>query len=242
MVEDGSLFSKKGREGEVELPTAKKGKHDLYVSPGNSLSRKMVEPYGENELDGITLENLWLKASRGDDHCPRFTEFAINDPNYKGLALSKSMENLVVAIKQLMLDDEAGQIFDKKIYTKMKEECAQLLPHLIVLSGGQMRKEGGGRLNAYKVATVDPGLAEAAAKYVYAWLTNGSNLRSILKFLSKGGVFYTAFANEKLTRAYIVAENVKENDFLNLCLHRLCPPDAPRSVDGSTDWGKMKAE
>ena len=103
-----------------------------------------------------------------------------------------------------------------------------------------MRKEGGGRLNAYKVAPVEQGVAEAAAKFVYKWLTTASYLRSMLKFLSKGGVFYTAFANEKLTRAYIVGETVKESDFTALCLHRLSPPEAPRSADGLTDWGKLK--
>ena len=241
MALDGCLFSKKGRDGEPELPVAKKGKMDLYVSPGNSLSRKMVEPYGENELDDISLENLWLKASKGDEHCPRYTEFAItNDLNYKGLALSRSMKNLALAINRLMDAEEAGQIIDGKIYATLKVECAALLPHLTVLSGGQMRKDGGGKLNAYKAASVEPAVAEAAAKYVYEWLTTGSTLRSILKFLSKGGVFYTAFANEKLTRAYIVGENVKQSDFIALCLHRLSSPDASQSADGATDWSKLK--
>ena len=82
MVEDGGLFSKNGRSDEPELPYAKKAKTDLYVSPGNSLSRKMVDPYGENELDAITLANLWQKASTGDEHCPRYIEYAItNDLN-----------------------------------------------------------------------------------------------------------------------------------------------------------------
>ena len=106
-----------------------------------------------------------------------------------------------------------------------------------------MRKDGGGKLNAYKAASVEPAAAEAAAKYVYAWLTTPSDLRSILKFLSKGGVFYTAFANEKLTRAYIVGENVTQGDFTALCLHRLSSPpstDASASADRVTDWTKMK--
>ena len=190
-----------------------------------------------------TLANLWLKATKGDEHCPRYTEFAINDLNYKGLALSKSMKNLALAIGGFMNDDEAGQILDGKIYANVKVECVALLPHLTVLSGGQMRKDGGGRLNAYKAASVDPITAEAASKYVYAWLTTPSDLRSILKFLSKGGVFYTAFANEKLTRAYIVGENVKQSDFIALCLHRLSSPasaDASASADRVADWAKMK--
>ena len=44
---------------------------------------------------------------------------------------------------------EAGQIFDAAIYALLEVECAALLPHVTVLSGGQMRKDGGGKLNAY---------------------------------------------------------------------------------------------
>ena len=203
----------------------------------------MVDPYGENELDEITLANLWLKASKGDEHCPRYTEFAItNDLNYKGLALSRSMKNLALAIKHLMDAEEAGQIIDGQIYASVKAECTELLPHLTVLSGGQMRKDGGGRLNAYKAAPVDPSTAEAAAKKVYEWLKKPSEFRSMLKFLSKGGLFYTAFANDKLCRAYIAGEAVTEKDFIGLCLHRLSPVavDPPDVADTVTNWAKLK--
>ena len=56
---------------------------------------------------------------------------------------------------------------------------------------------------------------------MYEWLHKESTLRFILKFLAKGGVFYIAFANEKLTRDYIVGKKVTEEDFMKLCLHRL---------------------
>ena len=107
-----------------------------------------------------------------------------------------------------------------------------------------MKKEGGGRLNAYKAASVDPDRVKASAKYVSTWLKNDSMLRSMLKFLAKGGLFYTAFANEKLTRAYIVGNNVTEDDFMKLCLHRLSnpePEDEALSADRVTDWAKVKS-
>ena len=65
-----------------------------------------------------------------------------------------------------------------------------------------------------------------------------------MKFLAKGGVFYTAFANDKLNRAYIVGKKVTEEDFMKLCLHRLSnpePADEALSVDRVTDWAKVKA-
>ena len=106
------------------------------------------------------------------------------------------MKNLGLAMKYLTDKKEAGQILDAAIYALLEVEIAALLPHVAVLSGGQMRKEGAGKLNAYKVAPVDAIAAKASAKYVYAWLNAESTLRSILKFLAKGGCFYTTFANE----------------------------------------------
>ena len=241
-MEDGT-FTKNGVE--LSLPLAKKAKTDLFVSPGNCLSRKMLEPYGMNELDKISLANLWAKASKGDDHAPRYTEYAItNDLNFVGLAVSKSMKNLGLAIRHLMDENEAGQIIDGAIYKALKAECEVLEPHVIVLSGGQMKKEGGGRLNAYTAVAVEPMKATTSAKYIYQWMHKESTLRSMLKFLAKGGVFYTAFANEKLTRAYIVGEKVTEEDFMNLCLHRLSNPDPADeavSADRVTDWASVKS-
>ena len=244
MAEDGGLFNKKDRSDEPELPQPKKAKSDLYVSPGNSLSRKMLDPYGMNELDKISLANLWVKASKGDEHVPRYTEYAISDdPNFPALAVSRSMKNLGFSMKHLMDKNEAGQIIDGAIYRLLEAECKALEPHVTVLSGGQMRKDGGGKLNAYKAVSVDPIAAKASAKYIYEWLHRESTLRSILKFLAKGGVFYTAFANEKLTRAYIVGKKVTEEDFMKLCLHRLSnpePEDVSPSADRVTDWARVK--
>ena len=246
MAEDCGLFNKKGRSDEPDLPLSKKSKNDHYVSPGNTLTRKMLDPYGQNELDRITLANLWIKASKGDEHAPRYTEYAVpDDLNYPGLALSKSMKNLASAIKHLMDKDEAGQIIDAKIYTVLEAECALLEPHVTLLSGGQMQREGGGKLNAYKVAPVDPISATLSAKHVYGWLHGDSKLRSMLRFLAKGGLFYTAFCNEKLTRAYLVGNKLSEEAFVKLCVHRLSnseAPDAASSADRIIDWSAVKSQ
>jgi hypothetical protein len=233
---------RKGLSGDLPTTTAKKSKNDHYVSPGNALSRQMLEPYGENELDAISLAHLWKKASAGHEHCPRFTEYAIsNDLNYQGLALAKSMKNLAVAIKYSIAPD-MKELWDPAVYESFKEEAIELLPHLIVLSGGQMRKDDK-KLNAYRVAAIDRGDAEKSAKAVFVWLSKPkSHLRAILKMLARGGAFYTAFANEKLTRAYIAGENVDEKRWVALCVHRLCPPEMSTSDDGDVDWTAIKAK
>ena len=58
-------------------------------------------------------------------------------------------------MKHLMDKNEAGQIIDGAIYNLLEAECAALEPHVTALSGGQMRKDGGGKLNAYKAVSVD---------------------------------------------------------------------------------------
>ena len=245
MAEDGGLFNKRGRHDEPALPVDKKQRTDHYISAGHQLSRKLLDPHGLNELDDITLLNLWAKANKGDEHTPRYTEYAVlDDLNYPGLALSKSMKNLGLAMKHLMNDDEAGQIIDGKIYALLRVEWASLEQHVTVLSGGQMRKENGGKLNAYRAVPVEPEKATASAKHVYQWLNGESTFRSILKFLSKGGLFYTAFCNEKLTRAYLVGNNISEDGFVKLCLHRLSnpePADVSLPADRRTDWAGVKA-
>ena len=244
MAEDNEcgLFGGKRKDDSAVLPVAKKAKNDLRVSPGNALSKQMLEPYVENELESIPLEQLWKKACAGHEHCPRFTEYAIlNDQNYQGLALAKSMKNLVLGVKY-DIDEDVRELWDAKVYAAFKAEAIELLPHLKVLSGGQMRNEKK-KLNAYKVAPIDRVDAEKAAKAVYVWLRKPkSYLRVILKMLAKGGAFYTGFVNEKPTRAYVVGENVTEKQWLALCVHRLCPPEMSKSDDRTVDWSAVESD
>ena len=131
------LCNRKRHSDDAELLIAKKVKNDLFVSAGNSLSRQMLEPFGENELDPISLDQLWKKACVGHDYCQRFTEYAIaNDKNYPALAIAKSMKNLALGV-QNAIDDNCGQLLDPKVYETMKTEANELLPHLRVLSGGK---------------------------------------------------------------------------------------------------------
>ena len=82
----------------------------------------------------------------GDEHAPRYTEYAISDDlNFPGLSLARSMKILGLSMKHLMDKNEAGQIIDGAIYKLLEAECAALEPHVTVLSGGQMRKDGGGK-------------------------------------------------------------------------------------------------
>ena len=222
MAEDNKdIFGK--RKSDAELPITKKQKDDLFVKPGNTIAKQLLDPFGEGELATITLKALWSHAASGHDHCDRFSEYAIDDKNYQGYALAKSMKSLHIAVTAAIDPKEAGKIFDAKVFTAIKAEADDLLPHVQTLCGGQMQKKEGGRLNAFRAPPIDPEAATAAAKEVYAWLhKSDSPLRAVLRFLGQGGLFYAGFANEKMTRAFLSSTSCSQNSFIELCRHRLC--------------------
>ena len=141
-----------------------------------------------------------------------------------------------------MEEEEAGQLLDRTTFDAMVVEAKGLLPHITVLSGGQMQKATT-KSNAYQVQAIPKEKAVEAAMVVYAWLQNeNSTIGGGLKFLAKGGLFYTAFANDKLTRAYLSSESVSEQNLMALCVHRPCPvaPEPGACDDGAIDWAALK--
>ena len=71
----------------------------------------------------------------------------------KALRLQRGMKNLATAIIEVMNETDAGQILDREIFDAMVTEGNELLPHVLVLSGGQMQKATT-KLNAYKAPTI----------------------------------------------------------------------------------------
>ena len=176
-------------------------------------------------------------SCKGHEHCARFTEYAIDDPNYQGFALARSMKSLHLAISAA-IGTEAQDLLDAKVFAAIKQEADPLLPHIHTLCGGQMKKEQT-KLNAFKAPAIEEKAAKQAATAVYQWLNKpDSPLRAALKFLSKGGVFYSGFANEKTTRAWLSCTSVTEESFIELCKVRLC---SGTSVEQNTfDWSSIK--
>ena len=114
---------------------------------------------------------------------------------------------------------KAGQKLDTKLYSKYvdptiykpaMQEFKNLEPHLTVLMGKGITMEDEmadttGRI-AYGLSTEHKEQApvQAAAKALYVWLElDNSELRSVLAFLSAGGLFYVASVHEKSHRAYL---------------------------------------
>ena len=71
---------------------------------------------------------------------PYFTEYAIEDKNFQGHALARSMKNLATACETIIDDDDAASLFDPEIYAQVVVEAKGLMPHAKVLSGGQMQE------------------------------------------------------------------------------------------------------
>ena len=61
MAEDGPIIHRRTK-GDEDLRIVKKPRTDTkdtkYVSPGDTISKQLLEPYGKSELDTIRLKDL----------------------------------------------------------------------------------------------------------------------------------------------------------------------------------------
>ena len=63
------------------------------------------------------------------------------------------MKNFILGVKYILVED-FQELWDAMVYAAFKAEAIELLPHLIVLSGGQMR-EGVKKLDVYNMTLID---------------------------------------------------------------------------------------
>ena len=104
MAEDGDMMAKR-KVDHGDLPITKNPKDDLFVKPGNTIAKQLLDPFGEGELATITLTALWSHAASGHDHCERFSEYTIDDKNYQGYSINHSINHSI----NLSLDRAAEQ-------------------------------------------------------------------------------------------------------------------------------------
>ena len=203
----------------------------------DTAAHQMFNPMGESAIARVKLDILWDVLCKGNKAVEYFTELCSDDPKRQQVAVSKLAEVLTLAMATLEKDTYKKHI-EKKLYEgAMKEvkDLKDLLPILICRdSVGQDQTDDTmtvGKLNYQMSATVgetkDEEKVKAAAEKLYAWLTKEkSDLRSLLSFLSGGGLFYAAQCHEKATRAYIQHKEgkrkVSEKTFVDMNVKRLC--------------------
>ena len=124
----------------------------------------------------------------------------------------------------------------------MVTEGKDLLPHILVLCDGQMQKATT-KFNAYKAPAIPKEKDEAAAKAVYRWLqSRNSTIRSVLKLLAKGGLWYIVsraknFPGRSYRASLFLGRNCWPYDFI---VYAHVALESEASEDGATDWASMK--
>ena len=233
MAEDGSMFGQVA-PSDAKEPAAKRVCLKAYdLAPAQALNCM-----GVSRIESISLAELVKMLSAGNKAAKYFTDFADDDLERKGVAISRMAQVMTIALERIE-GDVAAKVLDKAVLHDALKEVQELKPYLVILNGG-MNQGSGSKSLKYANAQAAPKNAtdvKAAAEKVYQWLNKPtSTLRSLLSFLSGGGCWYVAACHEKTARAYI-KKGISEHDFTEASIKRLIKP---RSEDDGDDMGAFK--
>jgi hypothetical protein len=219
---------------EATAPAAKRVCLKAYdLAPAQALNCM-----GVSRIESISLAELVKMLSAGNKAVKYFTEFADDDPERKGVAISRMAQVMTIVLERLE-GDVAAKVLDKAVLHEAMKEVRELKPHLMILNGGMNQGSGSKSLKYANVQAAPKNAKDVkvAAEKVYEWLTKPtSTLRSLLSFLSGGGCWYVAACHEKTARAYI-KKGISEPDFTEASIKRLLKP---RSEDDGDDMGAFK--
>ena len=193
---------------------------------------------GESAISKVDLKMLWEVMQRGNKGCAFFTELCSDDPARQQVAVSRLCE-VMQQVYVTLQKPTYKKYINKDLYEKATKELKDLEPHwAILVCKDAVGGEGNdpvtmtvGKLNYKMNATItearDETKVTAAAKKVHEWLSKEkSDLRSLLSFLSTGGLFYVAQCHEKTHRAYLQSPATKrpisQDDFVDMNKKRLC--------------------
>jgi len=237
MAEDGCIFgSQSGAScpSDASAPAAKRVRLKAYdLVPAQALNSM-----GVSRIESISLVELEKMLSAGNKAAKYFTEFADDDLERKGVAISRLAQVMMIALERLE-GDVAVKVLDKAVLHEAMKEVRELKPHFVTLNGG-MNQGSGPKSLKYATSQASPksstDIKEAAMK-VFEWLTRPtSTLRSLLSFLSGGGCWYVAACHEKTARAYI-KKGITEEVFTDSSIKRLMKTS---SADVGDDMGAFK--
>ena len=236
MAEDGSIFGSQSSmcSSEAAAPAAKRVRLKAYdLAPAQALNSM-----GVSRIESISLLELEKMLSAGNKAAKYFTEFADDDPERKGVAISRMAQVMMIALERLE-GDIAAKVLDKAVVLEAMKEVRELKPHFVTLNGG-MNQGSGSKSMKYAMIQAAPKSAKditVAAQKVFEWLCRPtSTLRSLLSFLSGGGCWYVAACHEKTARAYI-KKGITEDEFAESSIKRLMKTP---SADDGDDMGAFK--
>lgn len=205
-------------------------KRRRYLRRADHVCVKGIDPSMRSALADANLEEVWTSICEGDKYCSFYSEFCDNDVYRRGVAISRTVESLML-LESFLSDSHVAMVVEKVVLQKAKTEFETYLkPFISVLNGGKasLSKKntlfggGGARMKA-----IDGQAVERAVDGFYKWLKNeNSILRSVLYVVSFGAVPWVAYVAEKVARAAADDKGGKlsREDFIRAAQARPCGP------------------
>ena len=234
MAEDGCMFGSQAAPSQPLGPAAKRTKLKGYdLAPAQALNSM-----GVSRIESIGLLELEHMLSSGNKVAKYFSEYADDDLERKGVAISRMSQVMCLAMERLE-GDVASKVLDKVVLRDAMKEVSEMKPYFMILNGGMNQGNGSKSLKYATIQCIsksEKDIKFAAAK-VFEWLNKPtSTLRSLLSFLSGGGCWYVCAVHEKSSRAYI-KKGLSEQVFIDSSIKRLSKPS---SADDGDDMGAFK--
>jgi hypothetical protein len=233
MAEDGSMFGSQSASQAI-APAAKRSKLKAYdLAPAQALNSM-----GVSRVESIGLLELEHMLSSGNKVAKYFSEYADDDPERKGVAISRMSQVMLIAMERLE-GDVASKVLDKGVLREALKEVTEMKPYFMTLNGGMNQSTGSKSLKYATIPVASKSVKdiEVAARKVFEWLNKPmSTLRSLLSFLSGGGCWYVCAVHEKSSRAYI-KKGLTEGDFIESSIKRL---SKSLPADDGDDMGAFK--
>ncbi|CAE7648585.1 unnamed protein product [Symbiodinium sp. CCMP2592] len=236
----------------------KKKERRVKLFSYDSVAAQMLEPYGENGLDSLTLQQVWAGTSKGNKSCVYHSHLAADqssDAWHVGAGISMTAAALLAAIANFKSPNMKNLIVPT-LYDKVLLEVTTLEPILLALNFGKGSASATdtGSFRAAKKAklttsadvsatgsTVDP--ADAAVKFRNWLLQEKSAFRGFLFVLSGKNSYYSGQVAELVARSAVTCKPMSEQDFVNAVKARMQKPEEGlgSKVAGSTPSGLFDA-
>ena len=233
MAEDGSMFGSQPSSQSM-VPAAKRTKLKAYdLAPAQALNSM-----GVSRIESIGLLELEHMLSAGNKVAKYFSEYADDDPERKGVAISRMSQVMCLAMERLE-GDVASKVLDKSVLRDAMKEVSEMKPYFTTLNGGMNSGNGSKSLKYATISALPKSEKDItfAAQKVFEWLNKPTSvLRSLLSFLSGGGCWYVCAVHEKSSRAYI-KKGMSEQVFIDSSIKRLMKSGP---ADDGDDMGAFK--
>ena len=132
-----SLFDEAEPQEKMTAEQAAGRRVKLY--PWDSVASQLFEPYGESALDTLSLQDVWVAASKGNKKAMYHSHLCANqdtDPWHVGAGISLTAAGLLAAIKNFRSPD-MKKLIVPAVYEKVDAELKDLEPALVLLNLGK---------------------------------------------------------------------------------------------------------